>query len=105
MGAMSRRKGAVGERELAAYLTDHGFPATRGRQHHGGSDAPDVRCPALPFHFEVKRTESLRLHEAMAQAVNDAGDRMPVVAHRRNNGDWIAVLRLADLLRLMRPGA
>src|SRR5690625_302275 len=94
----SRDKGARGERELAGWLTERGYPAHRGRQFHGGPDSPDVVCPSLPVHFEVKRTEKLRLHDAMAQAVDDAGEKTPVVAHRRSRGEWLAVLKLSDLL-------
>ena len=59
-------------------------------------------CPTLPgLHFEVKRAERLRLHEAMQQAIEDAGDKLPIVAHRRNRGDWLAIVRLSDLIKLM----
>lgn len=69
MGARSRRKGAVGERALAAYLSGEGFPATRGQQHRGGPDAPDVIVEALPgLHFECKRTERLNVYDALDQA-------------------------------------
>ena len=37
----SRRKGAVGEREIAKYLREHGFTeARRGQQFKGGADSP-----------------------------------------------------------------
>lgn len=97
----SKRKGKAGELELAHYLTDHGHPARRGQQFRGGSDSPDVICPSLPVHFEAKRTERLRIHEAMTQAIDEAGDRVPVVAYRRNRSEWLAILRLDDLLELM----
>jgi len=102
MSASQKNKGKRGERELARFLTDHGHPARRGCQYSGSPDSPDVTCPSLPFHFEVKRTERLRLHEAMNQATNDAGlSSIPLVAHRRNGGDWLAILRLTDLLEVM----
>ena len=101
MGARSRRKGAVGERELASWLRERGYAARRGQQFLGGLDSPDVVCPDIPFHFECKRTERLSLYPAMAQAVTDAGDKVPVVAHRRNRGEWLAVLRLEDLIALL----
>lgn len=102
----SRAKGCRGELELAHWLTDRGHPARRGQQYSGSPDSPDVICPSLPgVHLEVKRTECLRIHEAVAQAVNDAGDKVPVVAHRRNRGEWLAVLRLADLLTLIERAA
>lgn len=102
MGARERNKGAVGELELAAWLSNRGYPAWRGRQFSGSPESPDVVCPSLAIHFEVKRTERLSLYPAMAQAIGDAGERMPLVAHRRNCGEWLAVLRLEDLLKLMR---
>ena len=99
----SRSKGKRGELELAHWLEERGYAARRGQQHKGGEDSPDVICPDLPFHFEVKRTERLNLYDAMDQAVNDAGKAIPVVAHRRNRGDWVGIIRLEDLLFLMEP--
>ncbi|MDA0334267.1 MAG: hypothetical protein O2782_03785 [bacterium] len=58
-------------------------------------------CPTLPIHLEAKRTERLNVYEALAQAIRDAGQDVPVVAHRRNGGDWIVILRLGDLLALI----
>jgi Holliday junction resolvase len=102
-GARSRRKGERGERELARVLTAEGFPATRGQQHRGGPDSPDVTVPSLPgIHFEAKRTERLSLYDAIAQARQDAGDRLPIVAHRRNHCEWLAILPLVDLLTIIR---
>ena len=38
----------------------------------------------------------------MQQAIDDAGpDSVPLVAHRRNGGAWLAILRLDDLLELL----
>jgi Holliday junction resolvase len=102
-GARSRRKGKRGERELAAALRAEGFPATRGAQHHGGPESPDVLCPSLPgLHFEAKRCERLSLYDALDQARRDAGGRLPVVAHRRNGCRWVAILDLTDLLAILR---
>ena len=103
MGAHSDRKGKVGERELAKFLREHGYPsARRGQQHAGGGDSPDVVCDELPgLHLECKRTERFRLYEAVAQAAADAGPkRVPVVAHRMNRREWVAVVDLADFLLL-----
>jgi len=98
----SRAKGCRGELELAAYLTDNGHPARRGQQYSGSPDSPDVVCPSLPLHFEVKRVERLRLHEAMQQAIDDAGRGMvPVVAHKANRKPWLAIMKLSDLMALI----
>lgn len=97
-GRMSRNKGKQGEREFAKELTwVLDCMACRGRQYHGRQDAPDVYTDIEGVHFEVKRTESLSLYTAMKQACDDAGDAVPVVAHRRNDREWLLVLRLGDL--------
>ncbi len=100
-GRKSRNKGARGEREAAKLLESHGFEAHRGRQYSGGADSPDVVHTIPGIHIEVKRVESLRLWGAMDQATSDAGERVPVVLHRRNNRPWIAILPADDLLELL----
>jgi Holliday junction resolvase len=101
MSASQKNKGKRGELELARFLTDHGHLARRGVQYCGGPDSPDIVCESLPIHFEVKRTEHLRIHESMRQAIRDAGDMTPAVAHRRNRDDWLVTMRLSDLLTLV----
>ena len=99
----SRQKGQRGEREAAAFLTEQGFPARRGQQFAGSPDSPDVVCPFLKgVHFEVKRTQRTDLYGWMAQAATDAGNKLPVVLHRRNNAEWLAIIRAPDLLALLR---
>lgn len=98
-------KGKVGERELAKVLRDNGFAGSRrGQQHAGGGDSPDVVCPSIPgVHFECKRVESGNPYDWLAQASRDGGlEKIPVVAHRRNKRDWIAILPLTDLLSLLK---
>jgi hypothetical protein len=59
-------------------------------------------CPDPPgFHFEVKAVERLNVNEAMAQAVDDAGQKMPVVAHKRSRGDWLVTMRASDWFKLL----
>ena len=88
------KKGKVGERELAHYLTKLGFPSTRGQQHKGGPGSPDVICETLDHvHIECKRNEGIGLctkllDDAMAQATRDAGTKHPCVFWRRNNQAW-----------------
>lgn len=98
MGIMQRNKGKVGERELAHELSRlFGVDAYRGRQYHGRDDAPDVVVDIPGVHIECKRTERLSLYRAMQQAIDDAGDNVPVVMHRSNRKPWLAVVRLDDL--------
>jgi Holliday junction resolvase len=99
----SRDKGAKGERELANYLKDKGYPeARRGQQFSGSSDSPDVVCPGLSeeFHFEVKRVERTEIWEWFAQAQRDAGKKVPLVVHRKSRKDWIVVMTLDDFLNM-----
>jgi len=101
MSKKSRDKGKRGERELASELQRlFGITARRGVQYRGGVDSPDVITDFEGIHFEVKRTEKLSLYPAMKQAVNDAGEKIPVVCHRSNGNEWLAVVRLNDLTRL-----
>lgn len=103
MAMRSRRKGKVGERELARHLSERGFPARRGQQHRGGEHSADVVSDRLVgVHLECKRCERLNLYDALDQARRDAGEfDMPVVAHRRNGREWVAILPLDELLTLL----
>jgi Holliday junction resolvase len=101
MGLRSRNKGKQGEREAATEIRRlFGVDACRGAQHCGGPEAPDIRTTIERVHFEVKRTESFRLYDALAQAVADAGDGVPVVLHRSNGKPWVVIVRLDDLPQL-----
>ncbi len=99
----ARRKGKRGEREAARLLTDLGFPARRGQQYAGSPESPDLVCPALPgIHFEVKRCQKTDLYEWVAQATADAGAKLPVVLHRKNNAAWLAILDAEHFFALVR---
>jgi Holliday junction resolvase len=102
MGKMEREKGKRGEREFASMCRDAGFDVHRGRQYQGGDDSPDVK--GLPgIHVEVKRTEALRLYDAMAQAKAEKGaDEIPIVAHRKNDCGWLVIMTLDDFFKFYR---
>ena len=98
----SCQKGKRGERAWRDELVARGYNARRGRQFSGSPDSPDVVCPDLPgVHFEVKVVERLNVNQAMNQAVNDAGDKIPVVAHKRNRGDWLVTMRASDWFKIV----
>ena len=114
MGALSKRKGKRGEREVAALYREAGFDARRGQQHRGGPGSPDVIVEDLPLlHVEVKRTERFNLYDAIEQAKRDAGDhQFPVVHHRRGQkkpGErafpWVVVMAWEDFEPLLREAA
>lgn len=99
----SRQKGKRGELELAHFLTEHGFPARRGQQYSGTETSADVLAEGLEdYHLEGKRVQSFQLYAALQQAIEDGGGKKtPIVCHRRNNKEWVAVMRLEDLLALI----
>jgi len=101
----SRAKGKRGELELAHWLTDAGHPAHRGQQFAGGTESPDVVAPSLAgIHIECKRVEAGNPYAWMAQASRDAGpDKIPVVFHRRNDEEWLVVIKARHFLQLSKP--
>lgn len=102
-GRFSKEKGKRGEREAAKVLSKVlGCHARRGVQYQGGSDSPDVTHSIDGLHIEVKRTERLSLHEALAQAENDAlPGHAPMVLHRRNMTPWVVIIDLTSVPKLI----
>lgn len=100
-GKSSQRKGADGERELAAVLREYGYDMERGGSLSFG-EVPDlVGLPGV--HIECKRVERLNVPAAMQQAVNDSQrfkDGMPALFHRRNRQPWLVTIRLEDFMQL-----
>lgn len=99
-GKASQRKGADGERELAAVLREYGYEIKRGGSMSFG-EVPDlVGLPGV--HIEVKRCEQVRLSEWMQQAERDSQhfkDGLPAVFHRRSREGWRITMNLADFMR------
>ena len=100
-GKASQRKGADGERELAAVLREYGYEIKRSGSMSFG-EVPDlVGLPGV--HIEVKRCEQVRLSEWMQQAERDSQhfkDGLPAVFHRRSREGWRVTMNLADFMRL-----
>lgn len=100
-GSSSARKGANGERELAAVLREYGYNIERGGSMSFG-EVPDLT--GLPgVHIECKRVERLNVPEAMKQAQRDSErfkDGAPAVFHRRSRESWLVTMRLADWIDL-----
>lgn len=98
----SRNKGCRGERAFAQVLKGHGLEARRGQQFSGSPDSPDVVCESLNVHWEVKNVERLQIYDAMEQAKRDCGQgKYPVVAHKKNRKEWLAILPMEDFLDIM----
>ena len=106
MSRSQQRKGAEGERELAARLREYGYEIERGGSLSFG-EVPDlVGLPGV--HIECKRVERLNVPEAMQQAVKDSlrfRDGMPALFHRRNRQPWLVTIRLEDFMELYQRGA
>lgn len=102
IGKKSRNKGKTGERELAGRLRDYGYNCKRGQQYCGSNGDADVT--GLPgIHIECKRTERLSLYEALDQAMHDSrSGELPVVMHRRNHCEWVAILKLEHFMGIYR---
>ena len=101
MGRKSQRKGADGERELAAVLREYGYDIERGGSMCFG-DKPDL-SGLEGIHIEAKRCEQLRISEWMDQATRDAQrfqDGAPVVFHRRNRQPWLVTMRLDSFMEM-----
>ena len=101
MGKKEQRKGADGERELAAILAGFGFETQRGGSLTYGSVPDIVGLPGV--HIECKRQERLDLMGAIRQAETDAQrfrDGMPAVFHRKNRCKWLVTMPLYSWMEL-----
>lgn len=98
----SNAKGKRGELEACVELRRHGYDARRGQQFSGGDDSPDVVHTIPGVHLEVKRVEAGNLYTWLAQAIEDAGaNKVPVVMHKRNRKEWVAIMRFDDMMNLL----
>jgi hypothetical protein len=111
----SKRKGKVGELELAKKLREYGFETRRSQQYAGGTEeSSDI--VGLPYiHIECKRVEKLNIDDAMEQAENDSNPfhgglydmsifhntpSIPSVFHRKNGKKWKVTMYLDDWMKL-----
>ena len=96
MSINSKRKGKVGELELAKKLREYGFETRRSVQYCGANGDADVM--GLPgIHIEVKRVERLNIYDAVDQAKRDSlpfSTQLPAVFHRKNNCEWLVTMSL-----------
>ena len=103
MGKSQRTKGAAGERELCHILSTELGAAV----HRNLSQSRDGGCDISVggYRVEVKRRARIgSLYEWMNQAEASCADggARPVVVCRADGMGWLAVLPLADWLRLAR---
>jgi Holliday junction resolvase len=100
-GRGKRNKGATGERELAALLSDAlGRVVKRnlGQAREGGCD-----INIQHWNIECKRQEKIKIYDWMQQAKEScAAGQSPVVAFRKNGKDWLVTMTLNDWIGLVR---
>lgn len=100
-GRGKRAKGAAGERELCALLSDAFGTVVKRNLGQARDGEDDITLP--PFRIEVKRQETLKIEPwcLQVEAAAKPGE-IPVVAFRRNGKPWRVVLRLEDFIKLSR---
>lgn len=99
MGRMQRVKGAAGEREVLKILSEKfGVKLERNltQTRCGGADCVEMGRLRL----EVKRQEKLAIAAWWAQAQEQAGENVPVLAYRQSHKPWTFVLDSNDLALL-----
>lgn len=108
MGARERRKGNEAERQVAKCLEACGWQAVTSRAKNGTQDGCDIITDA-PLAIEVKNHVRLDLSAWVAQARANAGDKVPVVWHKRRGESsplgWYVTMdgqALVDLLEMVR---
>ena len=101
MSKSERRKGAGGELEVARIFQAAGFSCDRTPNSGGLRLRGDLHGD-LPVHVEVKRQETARpwLWAAQARADSPAGATW-LVAMRRSHDEWLAMLPLVAVVRLL----
>lgn len=104
-GASSRRKGNQAEVEVTKALERAGWTAVTSRAARGGYQSGEDIITNFPCSIEVKNQARLDLAGWWGQAVSQAGDKPPVVVHKRvgkgQAEDWWVTMDLATLLRLV----
>lgn len=105
MAVNGKRKGKTGELELARKLREHGYGVRRSVQYNGKEEDGQADLLGLPgIHVECKRTERLNLYDAVGQAKRDSEgkNQIPVVFHRKNKCEWLAIMPLDDFMEIYR---
>ena len=97
----SRAKGQRGEREFAKVCRNEGYEVRRGQQ-FSGLEGEDV-VGLDKVHVEVKRVNKLNIEKAMEQSIRDAKEsQIPIVAHRKDNCNWLITMKVEDWFKLYR---
>jgi Holliday junction resolvase len=102
-GRHSKNKGKVGEREVAERFNEQGLHARRTVQYNGQAGDSDVLVDELhEFFFEVKRQNTVKLHDWWSQVEQDSKGKTPVLIFRRDSDDWKVCMTLTDWIKLVK---
>jgi len=100
MSKSQRTKGASGERELCAILSDVlGQAVKRNLAQTRGAEGGDITVGQ--FSIECKRRKGIAIYEWLDQAQRDAGDRIPIVAMRADGRRWVVAMDLDVFLPML----
>lgn len=100
----SKQKGKRGELEFSKKIRElFDLNCRRTNQYCGQSENSSDVVSDLRCHFEVKRVNALNLSKAFEQAKRDAShsQKIPVVAHRKDNEEWLITMSLEDLKKFV----
>lgn len=101
MSRTERSKGKAGELEVARIFKARGFDCDRTPNSGGLRIAGDLHGD-LPVHVEVKRQETARPWLWAQQARSEAaGGSKWLVAMRRSRDEWLAMLPLVHVVKLL----
>ena len=105
VGSTERRRGHKAERDVAAFLRDHGWDAVTSRAASGFQHGDDITTNA-PVSIEVKDHARMDLAGWVRQAQENADGKPAVVWHKRrgvsNPGEWYVTMTGNDLIELLR---
>ena len=97
----NRQRGKYGERSCRDAIKEHWLMSGA---HRTGQTSAKVSGADLAgtgkLHVEVKLRKSLSVEKFLEQAIRDARPGLvPVVAMRRDKGEWLVMLRMRDSLK------
>lgn len=103
MGAMERRKGAEGEREIVRILNSKGLKAQRTAPLQAAPGFGDADVLGVEgHHLEIKRQERVQIDAWCSQAeLASKPTDTPCVVWRRSRQPWRVALPLDDFLDLV----
>lgn len=103
MSASQRLKGANAEREVVQIFRAHGWPhAERTSNGRAQSGRSDIANGPEGCAVECKRQERLNVPSALDQLERDSDPLdMPILVHRPSRHEWMATVKLVDLLPLL----